>query len=247
MARGTDEKRTYISFIKGDVVERLAKSNERMADLNREEIARDYPDCNRIREYVKDGAFQNTFIERIDSYIEGLITGVTVRSGDYGDQLIVTIDDGVEEFHVQMGVDTSNARCFLQILPNIESISPVKIRPWKGNNGGEGLNISQGGNKLSFFWTKENPGKHPQPPNFGDIQYENWNRTQKTEYKSYQMDRLNFLLDNMEELAKNFSKPEGPPASDTAPSPEKPSPVEQKRKEATDTSLGDMPDDDLPF
>ena len=195
--RGSVEKKTFLSLMGDKVVERLGETTKRASEIEEAKIKSQYPGCNRIREIIKDEVFKKTVFERLDDFVEGQITDISIRTSDFGNQLNIVMNDGKEEFILNINEETSRARSFMKIIPNASPILPVKIRPWRNDkNKSEGVVLSQEGVKLEYYFSKDDPKGMPPPPEFASkVPYNEWTPKQKSEYKIYQIRRNEFLVD----------------------------------------------------
>ena len=242
------ERKTYLSINSGKVVERLADTTKRASELNEDDVKRKYPECNRIREIIKDDVFRKTVFERLDDYVEGTILDIKIKTTDFGNQLAITMNDGTEEFIININEDTSNAISFMKIIPSADPNFPVKIRPWRNEKTkSEGLVLSQEGVKLNYYFSNDNPRGLPSPPEFAPkVDYSQWTPKQKNEYKIYKINRLTFLTEFlMEKVAPKFKDvdySELPPSDDLGAEVDL-TPIERPTKEPVDleTDSGDLP------
>ena len=93
--------------------------------------------------------------------IYGKLINVTVREHEeFGDSWIVHLRDNDEDYYFQFPFSSRQADGFLRRLPNIKLQDPIEIacgkrddKPW--------LTVKQGGEKVKYFWTKEEPRKLP--------------------------------------------------------------------------------------
>jgi len=251
MPRGQLPKRVYLAISQGKITQRLEKLTKRKEEINLDAVKKKYPQCNSIREIINDEKFDKTVLERVDDYVEGIIVGITIESSDFGDQLRIEMEDGVESFNLQLGLKTSYGISFMKVDPNIDPLSVVRIRPWRNvKNKSQGLIVSQGGIRVENFWNKDNPGDYPVPPDFvGKKPYHEWEPTDKSKYEIFKVSRNVFL---QEYLMKNVA-PKFKAENQPVPEPEergglKETPVsdlyedeKQEEKEIAD------PADDLPF
>lgn len=82
-------------------------------------------------------------------FVSGIITGVEIRrSNDYGDSLIIKLDDNKERFSIDVGLGTRHAQKFIAVCENINLRLPVtfSVFSFMGDKG-----------KEIRGWTIENP------------------------------------------------------------------------------------------
>lgn len=102
--------------------------------------------------------------EELFDSLEGTITNITFKDGDYGTQLLIAIDNDGERATLQMPLSSSPAMGFLKALPNVEVTKAVKLSPKMEEKDGKrktSLFLSQGGQGVKWYWTKDNPGELP--------------------------------------------------------------------------------------
>lgn len=101
-------------------------------------------------------------------YIEGLLTDIEIRDEEYQGEkykrLCLKINDGREDFLLQMRLDSGYGRAFCCIAPNIELDKPFKLSPTFTEKDGKqagGMFINQHGKALKWFFTRDNPNGLP--------------------------------------------------------------------------------------
>jgi hypothetical protein len=125
--------------------------------------------CRQFREATPNSKTRvnkngKTVFEEFYDYIDGVITSITTKDGDYGRFWIVTLDDGGQTQMLQIQASSGFANGFLKALPNVDLSSKVKLIPstkQEGDKKKSTLFISQHGNPVKWFFTKENPNKLP--------------------------------------------------------------------------------------
>lgn len=107
----------------------------------------------------------NTINEEIYDAISGLIVDIQTQDHpSFGRFWNVTLQDGNENFILQMNYSGGYSSAFLKILPNVDLKMPVRIAPTMKMDGLKkkvGLFIMQNGIPLKHFYTKENPNGLP--------------------------------------------------------------------------------------
>ena len=144
MALGNSNSAIYLSVSDGKIVRRF-----------KEPTAQSKPRTNKLG---------NTVHEETYDYVEGMITGITVRDSDYGKFWNVNIQDGSDAYILQFQYSGGNANSFLKSIPNADLRKPIRIRPAveiDGDKKRSKLFLVQDDKALRWFWTKENPGKMP--------------------------------------------------------------------------------------
>lgn len=102
--------------------------------------------------------------EEFYDYIDGVITSITTKDGDYGKFWIITLDDGGQLQTLQMQYSSGFANGFLKALPNVNLAEKVKLIPstkTEGDKKKSTLFISQHGQPIKWFFTKETPNGLP--------------------------------------------------------------------------------------
>ena len=127
----------------------------------------------------------NTVHEESYDYVEGMITGISVRDTDYGKYWSVNIQDGADSYILQFQYSGGNANCFLKSIPNADLRKPIKIRPAveiDGDKKRSKLFLVQDDKALRWFWTKDNPGDMPSLKKIKIKGVEQWDDSDMMEY-----------------------------------------------------------------
>lgn len=102
--------------------------------------------------------------EELYDSLQGIITDISTKDGNYGRELLITISDDGEKAVLQLSLSSGPASSFLKALPNVNLTRPVTLRPKMETDGDKSkttLFISQDGAGVKWYWTKDNPGKLP--------------------------------------------------------------------------------------
>lgn len=102
--------------------------------------------------------------EELYDNVAGFITAITIKDGNYGRQLCVTLEDDGERAVLQMLFSSGPAKSFLKALPNADLKQEVTLQPKMEINDGKKktvLFISQGGKGVKWAFTKDNPNGLP--------------------------------------------------------------------------------------
>lgn len=97
--------------------------------------------------------------------VEGIITDISVKDGDYGKQWIVKLEDDGDEYQLQMPYSSGYSASFLKALPNVDLSKKVRLTPKltiEGDKKRTTLFIKQEGKAVKWAFTKENPQGIPQ-------------------------------------------------------------------------------------
>lgn len=120
------------------------------------------PTDNSVSRVTKEG---KTVHEEIYDAISGIITEIkTTDHPQYGRFWNIMLQDGNESFSLQMNYSGGYASAFLKLLPNVDLSEAVRIIPsMKIDNGKKkvSLFITQHGEPLKHFYTKDNPNGLP--------------------------------------------------------------------------------------
>lgn len=132
--------------------------------------------------------------EELYDTLEGRITGIQFKDGEYGTQLIITMENEGDIAHLQMPLSSSPASGFLKALPNVQPFALVKFKPsMKEENGKRktSLFLSQGGQGVKWYWTKDNPGDLPPMKKIKVKGKETWDDSDQIDYlKAYVTDEF---------------------------------------------------------
>lgn len=165
MALGNSNSAIYLSVSDGKIVRRF-----------KEPTAQSKPRTNKLG---------NTVHEETYDYVEGMITGITVRDSDYGKFWCVNIQDGADAYILQFQYSGGNANSFLKSIPNADLRKPIRIRPAveiDGDKKRSKLFLVQDDKALRWFWTKENPGQMPNLKKIKIKGVEQWDDSDMMEY-----------------------------------------------------------------
>ena len=127
----------------------------------------------------------NTVHEESYDYVEGMITGISVRDSDYGKFWCVNIQDGADSYILQFQYSGGNANSFLKSIPNADLRKPIRIRPAveiDGDKKRSKLFLVQDDKALRWFWTKDNPGNMPNLKKIKIKGVEQWDDSDMMEY-----------------------------------------------------------------
>ena len=165
MALGNSNSAIYLSVSDGKIVRRF-----------KEPTAQSKPRTNKLG---------NTVHEETYDYVEGMITGISVRDSDYGKFWCVNIQDGADAYILQFQYSGGNANSFLKSIPNADLRKPIRIRPAveiDGDKKRSKLFLVQDDKALRWFWTKDNPGQMPNLKKIKIKGVEQWDDSDMMEY-----------------------------------------------------------------
>jgi hypothetical protein len=98
-------------------------------------------------------------------FIEGAITNITVKKGEYGKTWNVKINANGTDYILQLDYSSGYSSAFLKTLPNIDFAYDVKLAPQlkvEGDKKKATIFVSQNDTPVKWFFTKDNPGDLPQ-------------------------------------------------------------------------------------
>lgn len=105
--------------------------------------------------------------EEVFDSITGVITSIKSKETPFGMVWEVTVTDGEETFILSWNYSSRYTNHFFRALPNIDINREVKINPWSMRDKNDpsktaiGLSMYQGGNKVEFHYTKDEPRDMP--------------------------------------------------------------------------------------
>lgn len=130
--------------------------------------------------------------EELYDTLEGRITGIQFKDGEYGTQLIISLENEGDVAHLQMPLSSSPASGFLKALPNVQPNALIKFKPKLEEKDGKrktSLFLSQGGQGVKWYWTKDNPGELPTMKKIKVKGKETWDDSDQIDYlKAYVTD-----------------------------------------------------------
>jgi hypothetical protein len=177
---------------------------------------------------IKKGGVIETF-----TFLEGYLHGLDIRDEEYqGDQykkLCLTINDGSEDFQLQMRLDSGYGRAFCNMVEEIDLSQPFKVTPtYKEEDGKKrsGMFINQNGKALKWKYTKNHPGNLPEMKKVMFKGKEVWDNTDQQAFY------IDLLLNKIKPNLKN-SVVDGP--------------AHQFGDKPVDAASVTEPFDDLPF
>jgi len=102
--------------------------------------------------------------EELYDSLEGRITAISTREGNFGKELLIAISDGDETFQLQLKLSSSPASSFLKALPNIDLPKVVTFIPKMqivNDIRRTSIVLSQANKGIKHAFTKDNPGDLP--------------------------------------------------------------------------------------
>jgi hypothetical protein len=123
--------------------------------------------------------------EELYDSVEGLMTGLATREGNYGKELLITINDQVDSYQLQIKLSSSPASAFLRALPNVAPEMPLLIIPKIQEKDGvrrTSIILSQGNKGVKWAFTKDNPGELPPMKKIKVKGKETWDDSEQLDY-----------------------------------------------------------------
>lgn len=155
----------YLSIVSGKIARRVK-------DVTPEAKSRTTEDGKLIHELYYDN-------------LEGSITDISTKDGNFGKQLLITITSDGEKAVLQMPFSSGSASSFLKALPNVDLSQPVTLRPKMEVDGEKKktvLFITQNGKGIKWYWTKDNPGALPPMEKIKVKGKETWDDSKQLEF-----------------------------------------------------------------
>lgn len=224
----------------------------------RKTVTEDTPKAVKRDWETKDGK-SGTKWELIYSKIDGHITGIEFRDGDYGEQLIISMKCGADEFKINTQAGSRYANDFLQRMPGVAINKEVEFKPYDVRDntdpkkGSTGIKISIDGNVIkNFFWDGE------EKKNINGFPVQGEENPSKDDWKVFFIGVKKFLKEYAEEkIIPKFLDQVLPESSTTeAPTPQEtdvmgdgPTDIQSEAKETTTAPAEETKaeEDDLPF
>lgn len=101
-------------------------------------------------------------------YVEGWLRDIQIKDAVYQEkkykQLCLTLDDGTDEFLLQMKFDSGYGRAFCQIVPNVNLKLPIRISPSYTEDGDKKYSkifIDQDGTPVKWYYKNSDPRDMP--------------------------------------------------------------------------------------
>ena len=148
-------------------------------------IARRVPEpTERSKERVIESSGKHIHEELYDT-LEGTMTGISTRDGNYGKELLITVNDGEQSFQLQLKLSSSPASSFLRALPNLDKSKPFLIIPkmeMKGDIRRTTIVLSQDNKGVKWAFTKDAPGDLPPMKKIKVKGKDVWDDSEQLEY-----------------------------------------------------------------
>jgi len=138
----------------------------------------------RSKERVIESSGKHIHEELYDT-LEGTMTGISTRDGNYGKELLITVNDGEQSFQLQLKLSSSPASSFLRALPNLDKSKPFLIIPkmeMKGDIRRTTIVLSQDNKGVKWAFTKDAPGDLPPMKKIKVKGKDVWDDSEQLEY-----------------------------------------------------------------
>ena len=116
----------------------------------------------KLREYETSDGKKGSKYELSYDMVDGMISKVAFHDGDFGKNLLITMDfeDDSDGVTIAIGCSSPFGEDFMKKLPNIDFSKRIDITPYSIENPGEkikkGVSLKQGGEKIkNFFYDGE--------------------------------------------------------------------------------------------
>lgn len=134
--------------------------------------------------------------EILNDRTSGMIKEIKIEKGDYGKQLIITMTDVDENYLISIPVESKYFDSFCSKIGNADlnkliELAPYSFEPKDGGNKRIGMNIYQDGQKLDYFFSKENPKGKPFPAS---------DKLDEDDWKMYKLQERKFYCEFIDKL-----------------------------------------------
>lgn len=116
-----------------------------------------------VREYETSDGKKGSKIEKLFQSISGKLTKVALWDGNFGQSLLLTIEDeGEAPLTISLSTSSNYGEDMLKKLPNINLDLPVKLVPYcledeKTKRTKKGVTVYQGVEKIQSYYTYKDP------------------------------------------------------------------------------------------
>lgn len=154
--------------------------------------------------------------EVLNDRTSGLIRGMKIESGDYGKQLLISMNDVDENYIISIPVESKYFDSFCSKIGNADlkqkiELAPYSFIPKEGDKKRIGINIYQNSEKLGYFFSKGDSKGKPFPEN-ENLSEEDW-RIYKIQERKFYYDYINSFIipssiEDVADLAFNETAPD---------------------------------------
>lgn len=112
------------------------------------------------RDYETSDGKTGTKHELVFSTLKGLITNVEFTEGEFGTNIVVTVQDGEDEYKLSLSASTPFGEDFMKKVMNIKLDEYVRLAPYsftddKTGKPKRGLSITQGDTKVEDYFSEK--------------------------------------------------------------------------------------------
>lgn len=181
-----------------------------------------------------------TIYEVLYDALEGQIVGLKMESTDYGRQISVEVQSGIDKFHLAIPMESKYFDNFCYKINNVDLNKEVKLVPYSfepsdGKGRKTGINFYQGDVKVMHYYTIEDPKGKPFPEG---------KELSESKWKIYKLQERDWLADMIEAKGKEMSVAQ-PAVKPMAPPSDMPSLADLRKNATKGTDV--KTDDQLPF
>jgi DNA-binding TFAR19-related protein (PDSD5 family) len=171
LTNSTHERKIYLSIINGKFAQKVEEGTANaVSRKNKKEAI--------VHELLHDKA-------------SGMIQEVKIEKNDFGKQLVIVMNDLGELYIITIPVESKYFDSFCSKIGNADLSMEIEIVPYsfqpKDKDGKRvGINLYQGGKKLNYYFSKEEPKGKPFPEKDG---------LDEDEWKMYKIKERKFFCD----------------------------------------------------
>jgi hypothetical protein len=133
--------------------------------------------------------------------LSGIIKNAYIEDGKFGQSLVLVLDDNGETITAKMKADGRQAEALIKSLPNLKYGEEVELQAYVNKKGYGALGINQGGEKVKWAYSKEEPNGMPQATKKTVKGKEQWDFSEQE----------NFIYEKLTEWLEGF---DGAPTKD---------------------------------
>lgn len=132
--------------------------------------------------------------------LDGVITGLRMKDSDFGRELVVEIQSGIDKFTLNIPMESKYFDTFCYKINSVNLNNEVKIAPYSfdpndGKGKKTGINFYQNGVKLLHYYSPEDPKGKPFPDG---------KELSDSKWKIYKLQERDWLADMIVELSKKM-------------------------------------------
>lgn len=193
-----ENRKTYLNIVGGKIARRVKEGDE-----------------GAVKRYSEKK--QEDLYERYYDELSGIIRRLEIEESDYGKNLKVTISDIGEDYVLNIPVESKFFDSFCAKIKSANLNASLTLIPYsftdKEGKKLSGMNIYQDGEKLPYFYSKEDPKGKPMPE--GELDDDEWKIFKIKERKFYtamiaslNMNILNAPQNTLQKADDTITEPE---------------------------------------